>query len=229
MEIDDFNKLFELTCTTFGGQVEEEYGVLMCAFDEGDYDNFKAFSLWLFRNAVKSKKQGEYLVKWSGFDKGNIVEEFYVNNGRGKIEVKIDKPIASMESTSVWVRDILSEEGFSDAVIDRVETNIFKAYDSAEKAVATMDYRNKTSAPPYIFTRGSIQCEAFTNSDYDEEDLVCTGEIEVSSSDAFFPVMGVLERAVESAVDIAEEEWNRSFEDEVKDLAAGIALEPKVS
>jgi len=217
----DLELLFEITCESFGGEVEEEDGILTCVFDEGEHESFKAFSVWLHRNAIKKKEKGEFLAKWKGtsFQGEEVVKEFYVRDGKGKLEFKIDDQLGSYERYAFWVRDILEEEGFDEEIIERVELNISEAYDEAGRAVDNLDYREASKAPPYIFMRGDVRCETESDYTYDVERLVCVGEIDVEDWGVLTSMMDDLEKAVSKAAEAAEETWYDTFRSKVKGLA----------
>ena len=217
----EFERLFGITCESFGGEVEEEDGILTCVFDEGEHESFKAFAIWLHRNAIKKKEKGEFLAKWTGtgFQGEELVEEFYVRDGKGKLEYKVEDTLGSYESNADWVRDILEEEGFEEEIVERAELNISEAYEEAGRAVDNLDYREASGAPPYIFMRGDVRCEAESDYTYDVERLVCVGEIDVEDWGVLTSMMKDLEKAVAKAVEVAEETWHDTFRSKVKGLA----------
>jgi len=213
----DFRRMFGILCESFGGEVEEDEA-LTCIFSEGEHESFKAFATWLHRNAVRGKKKGAFSAKWEGtsLQGGKVVEELFVENGRGKFEFRIEDSLGSYESNADWVEDILDEEGID---IDLEELDLSKAYDEAGRAVTRLNYREVTKAPPYIFMRGDVRCETESDFDYDVENLVCYGEVEVDESVVLSSVMDDVEKAVEKAAESARDVWHDTFRDKVIGLA----------
>ncbi len=208
-----FRKDFEKVCESFGGEVEVEDGTLTCFLDGSD--KFKAFSIWLHENAVKSKREGAYSAKRStdeDLERGKM--EFYVENGKGTLKYEVERLLYGYGGLEDIVMDILGEKGYSEEeneqMIEEVMSNIDKAVDEADWAVRELDYKKVTDAP-YIFMEGGVGCKVTFDSVSESTLLVCTGTAGVRESSVLSAVINDLTKAVDKAADSAEETWFSTF------------------